>query len=229
MEETKANLLNMIVHDLRAPLSSILGGLQVVSDSKESTLDPEDADLLESGLRDGWYLNEMIASLLDISRLEESRMPISIECVSVVPLVNEAVATVSGIRRDLTFDVEPLEASLDEVSCDASLMRRVLTNLLSNSAKFSPQGATVSVIWKVDDPDRLGIGVRDEGPGIPEDYRDKIFEKFGQVGKDRRSFQYSSGLGLAFCSTAMAEQSGAIELDTEEGKGSTFWLILPTS
>lgn len=109
---------------------------------------------------------------------------------------------------------------------DSNLLRRVVVNLLNNAIKFSAEGGKVTV-----NIGRNGRAVRvaviDEGPGIPVEYREQIFEKFGQVEARRNRAKHSIGLGLTFCRLAVEAHGGRIDVESEVGKGSTFWFEIP--
>ncbi|MDP6507225.1 MAG: ATP-binding protein, partial [Planctomycetota bacterium] len=114
------------------------------------------------------------------------------------------------------------------LSCDAELIKRVIQNLLGNALKFTPSDGTISVSI-LNGGDTVKIAITDSGPGIPEDYRDKIFEKYGQVEARQQGKKYSTGIGLSFCKLAVEAHGGEIGVDSEVGKGSTFWFKIPTA
>jgi len=112
------------------------------------------------------------------------------------------------------------------VACDAALIVRVITNLVGNAVKFSSDTTRIQVVADVDDA-RVMVRVIDHGPGIPAQYHASVFEKFGQVELQRVHQKVSVGLGLAFCKLAVEAHGGQIGLESEPGKGSTFWFKLP--
>ena len=111
---------------------------------------------------------------------------------------------------------------------DAGLLARIIQNLLGNALKFTPDGGSISVGLEAGQG-CVRVYVRDSGPGIPHESLGRIFEKFGQVSPRQNQQQYSTGLGLTFCKLAVEAHGGSIGVDSEVGKGSTFWFTIPTS
>ena len=112
------------------------------------------------------------------------------------------------------------------VIADGSLLRRVVQNLLGNALKFTPDHGHITIGMEPG-AGRLRVWIRDDGPGIPVEYREKIFEKFGQVEARVSRQKYSTGLGLTFCKLVVEAHGGAIGVDSEVGEGSTFWFEIP--
>ena len=112
--------------------------------------------------------------------------------------------------------------------CDRDLIRRVNLNLLMNAIKFSPANGEVGIDLNNTD-EAVKITVKDNGPGIPAEFHKKIFSKFGQAEIRQQGQLYSTGLGLTFCKLAVATHGGSIGVESEVGKGSTFWFTLPRS
>ena len=124
-------------------------------------------------------------------------------------------------NRTLTLDAT--ESSLTTMS-DVGLIRRVFQNLLSNALKYTPNGGDIRIVATLFH-DEIRIAITDVGPGIAPEYHQRIFEKFGQV-EDRNS-RLGTGLGLTFCKLAIESHGGRIGVESEVGKGSTFWFTLP--
>src|SRR5262249_32027961 len=114
------------------------------------------------------------------------------------------------------------------VACDPNLIRRTLVNLVGNALKFAPARSPVQLALSADQ-ERAHVRVVDQGPGIPSEYRTRIFEKFGQLEARRQKRQYGTGLGLAFCKLAVEAHGGSIGVESEVGKGSVFWFVLPVA
>jgi len=220
LETLRDNLVHMIVHDLRSPLTAIYGSLQLL-ELDGPQLGPDIADTLENALASTQRIIGLVSDMLDVSRMEAGEMPLEIEEVNVDELVADAIGHVPQGPTLVHY-----EAPRDRITvpCDRKVIGRVISNLLDNAIKFSPLDATVQMRAE---PSGAGveITIRDSGSGIPPDSRDLIFEKFGQVRGVRREGR-SSGLGLAFCKLAVEAHGGRIGCESVAGEGSKFWIWL---
>lgn len=225
LERQRDDLIHMIVHDLRTPLTSIIGGLQTVIDTDfDSEITTE---FVPMSLDSANVLLEMVNTLLDINKMESGQMSLELAPVQVDSIVEQAIDQVRGLCAEHGHE---LVAELDEtcpvLQADGDKLRRVLINLLGNAIKFTPDGGTLTV-GSTCAPGEVRLWVRDTGPGIPAEYRERIFEKFGQVEGEGRKKKNSTGLGLTFCRLVAEAHGGRIWVESEEGKGSTFLLALP--
>jgi signal transduction histidine kinase len=170
---------------------------------------------------------EMISTLLDISKMEAGQMTLELSAVDMKALVSEAIRMVEplqGQRRLTLTSPEEMEA----LSGDTHLIRRVLQNLIGNALKFTDkEEGVVTVRIEIAAEDKVRVSVADNGPGIPLEYREKVFDKFCQVAARKQGQVYSTGLGLTFCKLAVEAHGGRIGLESDVGKGSTFWFELP--
>ena len=224
LEKLRANLVHMIVHDLKSPLFALNTSLGFLREDTSETLDERTLDMLDNIISTGGELAQMVDQLLDINQLEEGRMPIDCQPCDIADLVNAAVDAVKGIspEREILLNIDqPATAS-----CDANLVRRVVENLVSNGLIHTPpeKPLTVEVRRGTDD---ILFTVRDEGHGVPEELKERIFEKFASAQARKDGQYHSSGLGLAFCKLAVEAHDGTIGVESVEGKGSTFWFSLP--
>ncbi len=226
LEQLRDNLTHMIIHDMRSPLMAITGGLGIISEDATFE-DTENADILNMAAASGQDLTEMVNSLLDISRMESGNMPLEREDHD---LKGIAEAAVNAMAANARFEGVDITVSGDSatVHVDETIVRRVFANLIGNAIKFTPGGGTVELKVKRS-AETVRAEVIDAGPGIPEDYHEKVFEKFGQVEARRDKQKHSSGLGLTFCKLAVEAHGGHIGVDSEPGKGSTFWFELPVN
>jgi len=224
LEELRDDLIHMVIHDLRTPLTSIIGGLQTVIDA-----DCEDElahEFLPMAVASANTLVDMVSTLLDIHRMEEGQIPLDLGPQQINDLMEAALAQVQGaaherghtLRTELAAGCPPLEA-------DGEKLRRVLINLLGNAIKFTPDGGTITVGSKCD-REGLSFWIADTGPGIPSDQVERIFEKYGQV-QGRKSARHSTGLGLTFCKLVAEAHGGRIWVESTLGEGSTFYIFLP--
>ncbi len=229
LEKLRDNLVHMIVHDMRSPLTGVVGMLEVLRMDleDEGALDAQKADDIDEARTSGQTLNEMISSLLDISRMEAGEMPLSQEQCDLRTIVSDALTSLVSLVKRCTVVFDP-PAEPVTAFCDREVVRRIVANLVSNSIKFTPSRGEVR-IWFESVDASVKVLVSDTGPGIPPEYQGRIFEKFGQVEGRAEGKKYSTGLGLTFCKLAAERHGGEIDVDSELGKGSTFWFTLPRS
>lgn len=223
LERQRDSLTHMIVHDMRSPITVIGWSIELFRDY----LPPSDAELADAyanAQSSVKQLSDMAAQMLDISRMEAGAMVLEKTPVPVAELLRAAVdeARCAAAQKRLALALAPV-AQLS-VLCDAAIVRRVVANLLGNAVKFCRPDGAVTVRAEAR-PGCVRISVEDEGPGIAVGDRERIFEKFVQVGTASR--RQGTGLGLAFCRMAVREHGGAIGVDGEESRGSIFWFELP--
>jgi NtrC-family two-component system sensor histidine kinase KinB len=238
----REDLTRMIVHDLRSPLTGIMGGLHLLGGAIENPSSQVEI-LLDIATSSSQRMLELVNSLLDISQLEAGQMQLEIETRSLPDLVDGARERVAplALEDDITLQVD-LPPNLSQVAVDEDLVTRVLVNLLDNAIKFSPQGSIVRVeASEVNAPlisedsseiasrPYVSVSVTDAGTGIPEEYREKIFEKFSRIEEQESRRSRGSGLGLTFCKLVVEAHGGQIWVESQAGQGSTFVFTLPVA
>jgi signal transduction histidine kinase len=221
LEQVRDNLTHLIVHDMRSPLGVILMSLEMLK-MRTAGLGEREVGLVDKAWRSSAALLDFVNQLLDINRLESGQMPLNkTECdlPKTIQAVVDSMAPLFSECRVVVVAREPLAAV-----CDGAVFRRVLENLIGNALRYTPAGGEISVSVDREGTDAR-VAVADQGPGIPAEYHQRIFEKFVQVeGEQRRK---GSGLGLAFCKLAVGAHGGRIGVESEVGKGSRFWFTLP--
>lgn len=226
LEELRDNLTHMIIHDLRSPLTGVMGYMELLQMTAEDKLDAEERETLESVYKITDIVMAMINSVLDVNRLEQNQMPVSKKPTDLVPIINEVLRmlTPKTAKHIIRFDQAD-----DSVTafCDPNITHRVFTNLIMNAAAFTPPNSEI-VIRIEPTPKEVVMQVKDNGPGIAPEDQKKVFDKFGFAGSPEDRKQHSVGLGLAFCKLAMESQGGRIGLYSKEREGSTFWVAFPS-
>lgn len=223
LEKVRDHLVHLIVHDMRSPLTIIMGNLELIRMLAGDSLQADATERLNTAAQGVRELADMANDLLDVSKMEEGKMALKLESCDVIGLAREVargISTLDATRR-ITVDRDgPVRAS-----CDAGIVRRIFQNLLSNAVKHTPDGSTVRVT-AVEAGDKIRISVIDSGPGVPLEARGKIFEKFGSVETRADKKYHSVGLGLAFCRLAVEAHGGQIGVDDGDNGGSAFWFEL---
>jgi two-component system sensor histidine kinase/response regulator len=235
LESLRDSLTMMLVHDLRTPLTTILGPLEMLQTGQFGGLEEVQKEIVAMSLRSGYRLLGLVNELLDVSKMESGEMTLHRSEVKVPDVVQEAVELVAKVNtNDMSRIQFGLEDDLPPILADEDLLRRVLVNLVANAMKFTRSDGTVTVsAARADasdtDSGTVIISVSDEGEGIPPEDRERIFEKFGQVESRRAGRKMSTGLGLTFCKLAVEAHGGRIWVESEIGKGSTFHCTIPQS
>lgn len=223
-ERLRESLTQMIVHDLRNPLTALMGGIEVLHLTATSALDENQRRLLASARRSGRALMGLVDELLDVRRMEAGALTPELEAVDLGALCRESVDTVSALAdaEDLTITVD-LEEPL-VVQCDRQLVGRVLANLLSNAIKYTPAGGQIALNARRHSNQMALVSVTDTGVGIPPENQQAIFEVFGLVDQPGRR---GTGLGLAFSKMVVEAHGGRIWVESQPEQGSTFRFTLP--
>jgi K+-sensing histidine kinase KdpD len=235
LEQTREDLIGMMVHDLRSPLTAVLSGLEMIQEFALGEIgDPLAVQAAEVAKRSCENMLILVNSLLDISRLESGRMPLERAPAPFAPLVRSAITHLSplAVEKDVLIETD-LPPDLPLVEMDNEKIGRVLINLLDNALKFTPIGERVILRARQQNGDRGDVvlcSVSDAGPGIPAEYHEKIFDRFAQVrGQAVPRGRRGTGLGLAFCKLAVEAHGGRIWVESESGRGSTFFFTLPVA
>jgi len=214
LEQTKDTLVQMIIHDLRTPLTGISGFIDLCRRVTSSGDREKALSYLDKASRECNRMIMLINNLLDIERMEEKRFPVKFSEQNVVEIVSGAVAPFKDQAESRGQKIEEHYPDSPVVAVvDPSLIERITANLLSNAVKYTPSGGRISV--SLDKRDAcFELTVSDTGPGIPPEYHSRIFEKFGQAQMRMDGVKHDTGLGLAFCKLATKAHGGDIGLES---------------
>jgi two-component system, NtrC family, sensor histidine kinase KinB len=227
MDEVKTNLVSTVSHELKTPLSSIRMGLHLLLEEKIGFLNPKQLELLLAAREDSERLLRMINDLLDLARLESGQTRQRFEIISPATLIKSAVPDLTPlVEANDGRLVTDISAELPDVAVDLRQIGHVLSNLVSNAARHSRPGEDVVLSAKPIDKS-VRFSVLDHGPGIPQEFQPRIFERFFRVPGTENST--GVGLGLAIAKEMIVSHGGRIGLQSTSGNGSEFYFDLPAT
>ena len=226
-ERMRSEFTSTLSHELRTPLTSILGSLQLLRSGALGDMDKDQGELVEVAERNGQRLLDLINEVLDIEKIESGRLTLMPEPMPIDSLLNESVRLNQGYADRFRANLA-LHGAVPGVivRADRKRLMQVMTNLLSNAARFSPPNSAVDV--SVSRPgDTVRVEVSDRGPGIPEAFRSKIFGRFAQADSADSRIKGGTGLGLAISKRLIELMQGRIGFEDRSGGGTTFFFELP--
>jgi len=224
LEQLRADFLSMITHDIKVPLTVILGYTEMLTDP-EPPPDQIPPDILTRIRESGETIHALVCNFLDLSRIEAGRMTLDRRPFDLTAMLAHAVehygstARRKGVR--LALETEPLPPLV----ADETQLQRVVTNLLGNAIKYTATGGRVTVSTAREDG-RVAVAFRDTGRGIPADEIPHLFEKYRRVRETKRT--EGTGLGLFIAKTIVEAHGGDVRVESTPGAGSTFTVLLPT-
>lgn len=229
-ETALEQLVQVAAHELRSPLTSIVGTLKLVTAGSAFVSDADRERLLEIARRNSERMSILVDDLLDLERIESGQVAFELERVDLERLLLQARDLSEGMAREAGVTIEVVSAPAVAVLADPQRLLQVLVNLLSNAIKFSPPGESVRVSSAVTGG-TVRVEVADHGSGIPEDLRPRIFQRFarGESSESGAVRRKGSGLGLAISKAIVDGMGGRIGFETEEGRGTTFYFELAVS
>lgn len=223
----KAELMSMVSHDLRTPLTSMQGSMTLLQAGIMGELPPNAVKEVSRAERNATRLINLINDLLDIEKLEAGKMDMAVKDIELQPVFEESLESVSQFASShcVKLDIEPTSL---KVLADHNRLIQVLINLMSNAIKFSPEGESVRLL-AIDSGNMVEVQVVDKGRGVPESHREAIFERFKQVEAADATEKKGTGLGLPICKLIVESHGGTIGVTSTAGSGSTFWFKIPKS
>ena len=224
--DLRERLSAFIIHDLKSPLSNISAASELLARRTENDNARRTIALIQRGCSD---MNRMVMNLLDVARTEDGQLPLQTKEFDLRTMLDDVIERVRATRGQ-SQDAVQFETAYDldtaQMQGDPEILRRVMENLIDNALRYSPARAAIHVHAE-ERHGQVDILVRDEGPGIPEEYRERVFEMYERLNETHD--RSGRGLGLVFCRAAVEAHGGAIWIDeSSEGQGATFHVRLST-
>jgi PAS domain S-box-containing protein len=227
IEQLKTGFVSTVSHELRTPLTSISGSLGLLAGGIAGALPGKAARLIDIAKLNCERLIRLINDILDLERAESGRLELRLAAQRLKPIVRQAIEANRAYAQTFGTAIELVAGSDDaSVLVDRDRLIQVLTNILSNAAKFSPRGAAVEVAIRAE-LDSVRVSVRDRGPGIAPEFRSRIFQRFAQADSSDSRAKGGTGLGLSIAKTIMERLGGGIGFESVPGEGATFYITLP--
>jgi PAS domain S-box-containing protein len=231
VENMKSEFISTVSHELRTPLTSIKGSLGLIRSGTIGELPDKLQSILDIAYRNSERLVLLINDILDIEKMEAGKMDFNMKPVEVKGLIDEAIESNKGYGDE--HGVRFVASGMSDqtlIMGDKDRLMQVMSNLMSNAAKFSPKDSEVRISVQSGDG-LIRIGVSDDGPGIPEEFHSSIFDKFSQADSSDTRRVGGTGLGLSITKAIMETHKGTLEFETEtdtaKGTGTTFLVTLP--
>jgi PAS domain S-box-containing protein len=227
IEQLKTGFVSTVSHELRTPLTSISGSLGLLAGGIAGELPAKAARLIDIAKLNCERLIRLINDILDLERAESGRLELRLAAQRLKPIVRQAIEANRAYAQTFGATLE-LAADSDDASVlvDRDRVIQVLTNILSNAAKFSPRGAAVELAIRTEF-DTVRVSVRDHGPGIAPEFQSRIFQRFAQADSSDSRAKGGTGLGLSIAKTIMERLGGGIRFESAPGQGTTFYITLP--
>ncbi|HEY9420409.1 MAG TPA: ATP-binding protein, partial [Thermoanaerobaculia bacterium] len=228
VEQMKNDFVSVVSHELRTPLTSIRGSLGLIAGGVAGELPEKAQTLVEIAAKNCERLVRLINDILDVEKIEAGTMGFRFAAQELMPLVEQAVEINRAFAEELGVELRIVEsADGARVWADADRVLQVMTNLLSNAAKFSPRGGSVEIAAVRAEAGNLRVSVTDHGAGIPPEFQPRIFERFAQADSSSTRQKGGTGLGLSISKAIVERHGGRIGFESEPGVATTFTFELP--
>jgi signal transduction histidine kinase len=226
--KVKGEFLANISHEFRTPLNSIMGFAQVLRDKPELVKEEKGKRYAENIVAGGQRLLNMINDLLYLARAEADKIQLHIEQTTADEICNAVVSSFSEMTREKNIKVKlEVQKDIPTFVTDAGKIQQILENYMSNAVKFTPEQGKIVLKAAMLDDKHVRFSVTDTGCGIAEQDREKIFQKFGQLGSPLTRQTSGTGLGLAISKELADLLAGQVSFESQPNKGSIFWLDIP--
>jgi signal transduction histidine kinase len=224
LDRTRSEFISMLAHELRGPMTTIMGFGYTLRDSGDKLDDEKKLHVISTMVRETERLSRMVTDLLDLSRMEAGSLKYECEPLEIKDFTDALIETHSSLKAHHFVEIE-VPDGLPKVLADRDRLHQVFINLLTNATRYSAEGTTITLRAE-DADDHVRVAVSDQGIGIQKEDADRIFEKFAMLPKPSW-VKKGTGLGLFITKTLVEAMGGSIWVETEQGKGSTFVFTLP--
>jgi len=223
VDEMKSEFVSMASHEMRTPMTSIKGSLELLLGGYAGELPAEASELLGISLTAVDRLVRLINDLLDISKIESGKMDLKLDRIEIGECIGKSMRSLRALAEAHRVSIRSERTeNLPRVMGDRDRLEQVITNLLSNALKYTPPESEVSILARSEN-NAVRVTVRDQGPGIPPDQLEKVFDRFCQLAGAKKG----SGLGLTICRALVEQHGGRIWVESELGRGSQFHFEIP--
>ena len=227
-DKEKADFTAMIVHDLRSPLTAVTGAASILTEGMVGPISEEQRKWTTKILANTRRMLDLTNDFLDLSKLESGRIDLVKENVDLKPVIQNSLDNYAVLATDKKISLAGrLDSQLPKIQADPRRLDQVFSNLLGNAIKFTPEGGVIEV-GATDGPAReIKIWVKDSGVGVSSREIDQLFQRYRQTTSGKTSTQKGTGLGLVICKMIVEAHGGKIWVESEEGRGATFFFTLP--
>jgi len=223
----KDDIFSVVSHELRSPLTSIMGSLGLVAGGDTGEINEQTQRMVDIAYRNSERLLRMINDMLDIRKIESGKMKFNLQPLELKSIAEQAIEANRDYAQQLEVDLALKDVLPGvKVNADSDRLIQIFTNLLSNAIRFSPANGKVEISMSSYD-NMIRVDVADHGAGIPEEFRDQVFQKFAQARQSSARRKGGTGLGLSIARAIIEELGGQIGFETETGVGTTFYFDLP--
>jgi len=228
VEKLKTEFVSLAAHQLRTPLAAVKWIFKMIIDGDVGQISSEQKDFLEKGYQSNERVITMVNGLLDVTKIEEGRFLHEFSLISLEDLIEELANRTNQKKQDKHIKINFTKPSvpLPKVEVDAEKMDVVVQNLIDNAINYSSQDGEIKISIE-NKGKEMEVRVSDQGMGIPENQKERNFTKFFRAGNAVKKETDGTGLGLFICKNIVEMHGGKIGFESEEGKGTTFWFVIP--